>query len=709
MSFPESYPIFHDPNDSIDKVFSKFPYSIDKVDQSVAIPNTYTPGYSPIFRNQSSINQLLTTPNHKVKTLYDLFEHNVNSFANKDYLGERPAKDGPYKFITYKETKLLRNQLGSAILQLLKPHQIASAKSINDFILSIYAPNRYEWSLLDFTCHAFSITSTALYDTLGPESIQYILQITETPILFLTYSKIHPILNTIKSAPDKFQIKFLISLDPIPPNSTLYTAAQSLGIVLHDFNHLISLGRDQESHQPLIPPSPSTPFSITFTSGTSGTPKGVLLTHANIMAAVLTIYSKIRIEPDPKHFVFLPLPHILQRVNLFLVSVKGGRVYFPHDGADTRTFFADILECKPTHMASVPRVYNKIESIYKNKIYGDGAEGWLKNKLAQRAIGYKVDRFIKGNSDHAHWLYDRLIHRKLRSLVGFDNVEYFVSGAAPIHGDTLNFIKAVFNVGVFVEAYGSTETCGGILMNSGKETKPGSVGSVSPTTEFRLQDVEEMGYGFLKNRTGELLVRGPQIFKGYYKDETNTKEAFDDDGWYKTGDIVKVDTRGKVSIIDRRKNFFKLSQGEYIAPENIENKYISNNSDLITQIWCYGNSLQNYLIGFIGIDLDNLKLFLEKNKVLQDIKVDFENRSSLQNLFHHNGFKKLVLNRINSKMDNLQGFEKLKNIYIDFEPLTVENGTMTPTLKVKRFVAKNFYKNEIHKLYEQGQLFGSKL
>lgn len=682
MSFPESYPNFYNQNDSIDQVFNKFPYPIDQIDQSITIPNTEEPGHSPIFRNKTAIHQLLTTPNPKTKTLFHLFEQNVAKFADNQFLGKRTSPNGGYEFITYREIQILRDQLGSGILSLMKQY---SPAHINDFILSIYAPNRYEWSLIDYTCHAFSITSTALYDTLGSESIQYILQSTKTPILFTTFSKIEPILKLIQSDPSKFNLKFIISMDPI---STIHNTTP---IQIYTLQDLIQLGF-QNPH-PLIPPTPSTTFAITYTSGTSGTPKGVILTHSNIIASILSIYTKMAIEPNPKHFVFLPLPHILQRINLFLVSIKGGQVFFPHSD-DSKTFFADILHVKPTHMASVPRVYNKLESVFKNKIYGGAG---MVNKL----VSWVIERRINGGRSSG--MFDLLVHKKLRSIVGFDNVGYFVSGAAPIHGDTLRFIKAVFNVDVFVEAYGSTETCGGILFNSGLEINPGSVGSVSPTTEFRLQDVEEMGYVFGKNRTGELLVRGPQIFKGYFNDLENTQLAFDQNGWYKTGDVVKVDFSGKISIIDRRKNFFKLSQGEYIAPEKIENKYISNNIDLINQIWCYGDSYQSFLVGVIGIDLDNLKNFINKN----EIDINLEDDLQIQQLFNDLPFKKSLLQHINSKVDDLQGFEKLKNIHIGIELLNVSNGTMTPTLKVKRFIAKNYFKHEINKLYQQGPLFES--
>lgn len=689
MNFPVTYPLEYNENDSLKTVFDRFPYPLDQIDYSIPINNTQKDGYSPIFRNKSSINGLLTNPNQKTTTIFELFEQNVQSFGNNKFLAWKSNPNDNYQFLTYKETQSIRNKLGSGILKLME--QFQKGKAPNDFILSTYSPNRYEWSLVDYTCHAFSITSTALYDTLGPDAINFVLQNTETSIIFLPSSKI----STILSKNSSF-LKIIVSFDPVDNDTK--RQAQSKGVQLFTFQEIIEIGT-QSPHQ-LIPPSPEQIFSITYTSGTSGIPKGVIITHANLLAAILTIYTKCPIEEHPKHFVFLPLAHILQRVNFFLVSIKGGEVYFPHNGSDVKSFFADILQCKPTHMALVPRVYNKIESMFKNKIYEVEENFGL--KLTKWAIDHKLTKFGQ-KQDPGHWIYDRIIHNKLRKTLGFDEVKYFVSGAAPIHGETLQFIKALFNVHIFIEAYGSTESCGGVLMNSGHEVEPGFVGSVSPTTEFKTRDVPEMEYTFSQNRSGELLLRGPQIFKGYFKDPENTKEAFDDEGWYKTGDIVKVDKQGKVMIIDRYKNFFKLSQGEFIAPEKIENQYVSNNSDLISQIWCYGDSLKSFLVGIIGVDPENLKLFLDKN----NINVNIEDESALKILFEDQEFKKLVLSKMNAKMVNLQGFEKLKNIHIDLEPLKIENGTLTPTLKVKRFIAKKVFHNEIEKLYNQGALITS--
>lgn len=715
-SYPDSFPLNYNPNDSINQIFAKLPYPLDDIDESIPIPNTKEESHSPIFRNKSFIktNGLLNTPSPNIKTLFHLFEKNVQSFSNNNFLGKRVSQNGPYEFKTYKQVQKLRNQLGSGIIHLMNRSQLKFDGIRNDFILSIYAPNRYEWSLLDYACQAFSITSTALYDTLGIESINYILQITKTPILFTTSEKIFEILKLINrnGNGNNNYLKIVVCLDQLTTNEleNLNNFTKN-DVQIINFNHVLEIG-EIHSYE-LIPPKPSTIFSITFTSGTSGIPKGVILSHGNIMASILTICSKLKIENSPKHFVFLPLAHILQRVNFFLVSLKGGSVFFPFNGNDTKTFFNDIIYCKPTHMASVPRVYNKLESIFKNKIYGineddgdhhdhhDHHDG-IVNKLTKKAIEYKLDCFKKGINPN-HWIYDLIIHKKLRSIIGFNNIQYFVSGAAPIHIETLNFIKAIFNVHLFFEAYGSTETCGGILMNSGFDLIPGTVGSISPTTEFRIKNLPEMNYTFEQNRSGELLVRGPQVFQGYYKNEEITKKSFDKDGWYMTGDVVKVDFKGKISIIDRLKNFFKLSQGEFIAPEKIENQYISNNSDLINQIWCYGDTLQSYLVGIIGVDLDNLKKFVRKN----NLKFDVNQNPYI--LFQNIKFKKLFLKKINSNMNNLQGFEKLKNIYIDIEPLKIENDTLTPTLKVKRFIARKYFQNEIEHLYKQGPLFGNKL
>ncbi|CCH44527.1 Long-chain-fatty-acid-CoA ligase [Wickerhamomyces ciferrii] len=700
MVFPPHYQI----GDSTVDVFSKLPYQPEKISKSLPILGTSKPGYSPIYRNELVIDgDLIYRPNIETSTVFQLFESDVGKFPHNKFLSvpnPNNSTGNGYDYLTYKQVQTLRNQLGSGILYTL--NQISPSYN-NDFILSIYSPNRYEWTLLDYTTHAFSITTTSLYDTLGPDSIKFILNHTESPVLALTGSKLDHILDLINQAdpqnPSLPFLKLLISFDPITLNQK--QKAESLGLKLFTLNEIIEIGI--KSPQSLIPPTPDSILTICYTSGTSGTPKGVIITHENVLASIMSIHATVDIQPGIMHFSFLPVAHILERVNLFLASPVGGTVHFPKISSDPKTYFNDIKSIKPTHMTLVPRVYNKLESLFKTKIYSTGS--WS-NRLTKRAIAYKLDKISK-NQDPTHHFYDSIVHKKVKSLLGFDNVKYFVSGAAPISGETLLFIRALFNVPKFHEAYGSTETTGGVFLNSGKELKPGTVGPVVPSVEFKLKDVEEMGYTFNKNRTGEILIRGPQVFQGYYKDPENTKDAFEEGDWFKTGDIARIDDQGKVYIIDRRKNFFKLSQGEYIAPEKIENSYVSGNSDFITQIWVYGDSLQSSLAGIIGVDLETLGAFLVKNGLDSNI---IKNETKTQELLKSKDFRKLVLKNINSKVLGLQGFEKLKNISIQIDPLSLENETLTPTLKIKRHVAKKYFKDTLDSLYQEGELLnGGKL
>lgn len=313
-----------------------------------------------------------------------------------------------------------------------------------------------------------------------------------------------------------------------------------------------------------------------------------------------------------------------------------------------------------------------------------------------------MEAHAKKENEHTNpsfLVYDRILGL-LKKKIGFDNVITMTTGSAPIAPETIKFLKAAVNVG-FAQGYGLSESFAGVMASSKYETESTSCGAISVTTEMKIRDIPEMGYSAhdKEGARGELLLRGPQIFKEYYKNPEETAKAVDEDGWFYTGDVACIDSEGKVKIIDRVKNFFKLAQGEYVSPEKIEGLYLSQ-FPYIAQLFVHGDSLQTFLVGVVGLDPTTIGTYIKKR-----FKDEIVNQADIIEFFKSPRNRKVLLDDMNKSIGkHLQGFEKLHNIDISFEPLTVERNVITPTMKIRRPIAANYFKQEIENMYNEGSL-----
>jgi long-chain acyl-CoA synthetase len=334
---------------------------------------------------------------------------------------------------------------------------------------------------------------------------------------------------------------------------------------------------------------------------------------------------------------------------------------------------------------------------------GINAAGGVKKKIFDAAVAAKTEG-LKHGGHLTHAVYDRLIFNKIKKALGMDQLRFMVSGSAPLSASVMMFFRCLLGVPI-VEGYGQTE--GAAAATIGHPTHMDTVGHVGgPTasTEIVLVDVPEMGYlhtdtehrGQDCRGRGEICIRGPNVFPGYYRDEEKTREAIDDEGWLHSGDIGLWRMDGTLQIIDRKKNIFKLSQGEYVAPEKIEN--ILLNSPLIAQCFVYGDSLQSCLVAIIVPDEEPLRARLSSTadeKALLLAKTPFAEICSSQIS------NKTILDDVArvSRENGLHGFECVKAIHLEKTPFSVESNLMTPTFKLKRQQAQQRYEKEIAKLY----------
>ena len=404
--------------------------------------------------------------------------------------------------------------------------------------------------------------TAALYDTFGPEAAQFILGETGAKSVVSTRAQLPRLCQAKKSGScPKFQ--HVILVDGVTPASAQVAAEASLEVV--SFAKVEAVGAQMittEGHKH-SPPSAKDVATFCYTSGTTGNPKGAMLTHENLLSAMAGIPKLMVPESFDRHLSYMPLAHIFERVVLNQMFLYGASIGFWR--GDPLLLIEDIQACRPTLMAAAPRVLNKI---YDKVTQGINAAGGMKKKIFDAGMATKTQNIVHhGRLTHA--LYDRLLFNKIKAALGMDQLRFLISGSAPLAENVMMFFRCMLGVPV-VEGYGQTEgAAAATIVHADDMTTVGHVGGPLACIEMVLVDVPEMGYmhtdtihrGEPCQGRGEVCIRGPSVFAGYYKDEAKTKETIDEEGWLHSGDIGLWTPEGTLKIIDRKKNLFKLSQG----------------------------------------------------------------------------------------------------------------------------------------------------
>ncbi|KAG5421419.1 hypothetical protein I9W82_000509 [Candida metapsilosis] len=696
----------------------QLPLKASLIAKAVPVPGTEEKGYSPIYRNQYSPDKLITRLHPTLDTLYALFEFGYKFNEHRNALGVREKLPdgtfGKYQWQNYRTVRQRRDNLGSGIFFVLENNPFRTDSEIHkklnydptrkedSFVLTIFSSNRPEWVLADITTIAYSITNTALYDTLGPNASKHILELTESPIILCSKEKIRKLIELKKESTKMGNLIVIVSMDKLegPEDAELKSFAAANKIALFDYEHVEKLGETVQLKP--IPPTPDTKFTICFTSGTTGSmPKGVVLTHESAVSGMVFKYGKGYRPGATRMYSYLPAAHILERANLVYGVSIGAEIGFPSSKSAT-SLLEDVKELQPTNLSTVPRVLSKLEATIKSQII-QSENPWIKY-IYTKAITEKLKLQAKPqdtDTNPTHLIYDKLLDG-FRKKIGLGSVKMIATGSSPSNPETIRFIKAALNVGVS-NGYGSTESFAGFLCSKQFDHNPGSIGAIGVSAECRLRDIPEMNYTSKDEGgpRGELLLRGPQIFKEYYKDPKSTADSFDKDGWFCSGDVARIDTKrnNQMYVIDRVKNFFKLAQGEFVTPEKIELAYLSS-CPQIQQIFVHGNSLESYLVGIIGLDPTSIGDYLR-------IKFNDEisDPSDILHFLNDPVNKKTFLLDLNDAVkDQLQGFERLHNIEIYFEPLTVEKEVITPTQKIRRPLCTKYFEENLERMYQEGSI-----
>ncbi|KAM3255843.1 hypothetical protein ACQJBY_048802 [Aegilops geniculata] len=641
---------------------------------SVVLPEKLQTGKWNVYRSAESplrlINRFPATPD--IGTLHDNFVYAVETFTDCRYLGTRVCADGAvgdYKWMTYGEASTSRTAIGSGLIY----HGISEGARIG-----LYFINRPEWIIIDHACAAYSYVSVPLYDTLGPDAVQFIVNHATVEAIFCVPQTLSTLLSFLTQMPC---VRLIVVVGGDNANTPSTTAAAGVEIITYSRLH----SQGKMSSQIYRPPKPEDVATICYTSGTTGTPKGAVLSHENLIANVAGSSLGVKFYPSDVYISYLPLAHIYERANQIALLHYGVAIGF-YQG-DNLKLMDDLAALRPTVFASVPRLYNRIYSAITNAVKDSGG---LKERLFRTAYNAKRQALMNGRNPSPMW--DKLVFNKIKARLG-GRVRLMTSGASPLSADVMEFLRICFG-GEVLEGYGMTETSCVITTMDIGDKLIGHVGSPNPSCEVKLVDVPEMNYTCEDQPypRGEICVRGPTIFRGYYKDEVQTRDVIDNDGWLHTGDIGLWLPGGRLKIIDRKKNIFKLAQGEYIAPEKIENVYAK--CKFIAQCFIYGDSFNSFLVAIVAVEPDVLKAWAASQGIQSE---------DLRQLCADPRAKAAVLADMDSigKEAQLRGFEFAKAVTLVAEPFTVENGLLTPTFKVKRPQAKAYFAKELADMYAQ--------
>ena len=584
----------------------------------------------------------------EVKRIFDIPYYSKAYFEKDDFVCDK--RNGKWEKISTDEYIRITNQLSRALLK----YGIKKG----DRIALITSTNRVEWCFFDQAALQIGAVTVPIYPSISSEDCVYNLENSGSKICIVSDEKLFDKINTIKSQLP--ELKDIFTFDEVL-NAKNWKELLESGKETDNQNE-VEILKDSISEDDLV--------SIIYTSGTTGKPKGVMLTHKNIVSDVLGCEDRVpHKDSKNKGLSFLPLCHVYERMIIYLFATNGISIYFAESN---EKLSENLKEIKPQYMTVVPRM---VEKVY-DAIYKRGTEaGGLKSKIFLWSIKVAEKYKIGGSKSLAHIIADKLVFSKWREGLG-GNIITLVSGSAAL-SKRLNTMFHAAGIPI-LEGYGLTETSPVIAVNSFEHTKLGSVGRPIKNIDVKIQE------------DGEITVKGPTVTQGYYKDEKQTKEAFTEDGYFRTGDIGMLDKDNFLFITDRKKEMFKTSGGKYVAPQVIEN--LAKASQFIEQIMVVGDG-EKMPTALVQPDFEFAKSWASKNNL--------NIGSSPEEIASSKELKAEIEKEISKINVHLGKWEQVKKIELTPEIWTEDNGLLTPTLKLKRKAIKEHFIKLYDKLYDR--------
>ena len=595
----------------------------------------------------------------KYLTISQMFDHVTKEHSNR-------------KLYFYKKDEEWLGISGSAIRSTVKDLAFALksvdiSKGDNVALLSNNSP---KWAMSDYGIVCSGAASVGIYPTLIPTQIEYIINNSNSKVIFLENQDQ---LNKILKVWDKCNqlIKAIVMNDS-------YDGSDDRIINFTDF---IDLGTSFEvdsdvTFEDLVNANkPEDLLTLIYTSGTTGFPKGVMLTHQNLMSNIEAIAQFVSFDHQDKFLSFLPLSHVFERMGgHFTAFSKGATVYYAES---IETVPQNLGEVKPSVVLSVPRLYEKMYARVRD---GLKTAPKIRQKIfawaiqvGKEATKYRLDnKSLPKLLSIKHGIADKLVYSKVKQRVG-GNLRFFISGGAPLAKEIGEFFAAADIT--ILEGYGLSETSPVLTTNSPGNIRYGSVGKSLFNIEIKIAD------------DGEILAKGPSVMIGYYNNEKATNEVIDNDDWFHTGDIGHIDSDGYLFITDRKKNILVTSAGKNVAPAPIENALVT--SPYIEQTVVIGDK-RNFISALVVPAFEAVENYLSEQGI---------STSSNKEIAEKPEVKSLLQNEMNKAMENFSNYERVKEFIIIDRLLTLENGELTPTLKVVRKVVLDNFSDRIEQIY----------
>jgi long-chain acyl-CoA synthetase len=610
-----------------------------------------------------------TNAEAEVTTLVELFRHAV-AREKRDLLNYK--RDGEWRQLSSRE---LERQVRAVAMGLY-----ALGVRAGDHV-GLLSENRLEWTVADLGVINCGAADVPIYATQAPKQVAYILNDAAVEVLFISnqaqYDRVREALNACP------KLRVIVSFDPVVASPSKVMS----------FDDLLSWGRAADGTEPNLyqtlqkSVTPDSLATLIYTSGTTGDPKGVMLTHANLVSNAIANYHNSGLTENEVALTFLPFSHILERTTVYMYLYSGVSIFYAQS---IETVAQDVVEARPHFMTSVPRLFEKIYARMMEKAEEDGV---IKAAIARWAAGVAREwAQITSEGGRAgavlklkHKIADALVYSKLRAALG-GRFRALVSGGAPLASELAQFF---YGVGLPIyQGYGLTESSPVISCNTPRANRLGSVGKPIPGVKARIAE------------DGEILASGPNIMRGYYNRPDATEEALETDSegrvWLRTGDIGYLDADGYLFITDRKKDLIKTSGGKYVAPQPIENAI--KQSRYINQVVVIGDG-RKFPSALVVPQMDALRAFARQEGISTDG----------DGLINHPKIISLIESEIDRHTKDLSQHEKIKATLLLPRELTVESGELTPTLKVKRRVVVEKHKKLIDQLYaEKEASHGSK-
>ncbi|KAK8871747.1 hypothetical protein M9Y10_007487 [Tritrichomonas musculus] len=591
-------------------------------------------------------------------TMYHLFEETYRKYPNLDLYGKRVYSNGQwqerYEYVTRKQFRELRDSVGSFLIQ--------NGFGNNDHI-GILSYNRIEWVATQQACFAYGCIPVPIYDTFGPENVAYIINHANIEIIFAVSTKLKDLLQ-IK--PDIVKIIVVFDNEEYPYDESDYSfLLDRVNCKIVKWDEIIKI----TERYPHKPPTSDTPAAIMYTSGTTGYPKGCIVTHGNFIGSASSLINIYPFTEKDLFLSFLPLAHVFEQVIHFIAIHTQIKIAF-YSGSITR-LIEEVKIVKPTIFASVARVFERIYDGMQKKL--DKLP--FLTKLAFNS-SYSIKSYLTRKFGIQHVPIIDSVFNKINETAVGGCMKIFVCGGSAISVEIQHFLRIALNIS-FMQGYGLTETASGVSCQFHNDTMDGNVGVLLNCVQAKLKDLPDMGY-YGENFEGELYVKGKTVFQGYYKDEEKTKEVLDEEGWFKTGDIFKLTNTGQLQIIGRAKELVKLSQGEYVSLAKLTKSYVD--VKYVNQIYVHADLHSRFLVAVVVLDKNQIGY----EKVTPDQMLKLLEDKAIEMQFN--------------------GYERIGNVFLTTEEFSPQNGLLTPSLKLAMYKIAKRYDFEIKRMLPLNRL-----